>query len=375
MENGQLNHLIQNAETADPIQLDSLIEMYPAISMLKVLKLKSVFESTGEIDQKLWDQLLIEWPDKKSLLKLKSVGFDPNKVIGIHATASAPTTEPYKELENFHLTDTSGNLDQINHLGFIYEMPPDFDQHQNIQPSIPNNIHTIEGTPTVIIDEDKTPTEPDFKILADLTHVGFIYEFKEDPIVANDIVPVSNEIDQLVNIEKNEKSTFQETENSPLIESIDDQIKKTVEDDPSLSAYVNWLKVLNHKQHLNISDYEKKKKMKKKSKKEKPEKDNEDRKDRTKTAKKLLKKSKKMEKDLVKKQEKSKKKTKKKSELSTIIEGSLKKTPTVITETYADLLAKQGYIDQSIEMFEKLSLLIPEKSTYFAAKILKLKNN
>ena len=44
-----------------------------------------------------------------------------------------------------------------------------------------------------------------------------------------------------------------------------------------------------------------------------------------------------------------------------------------ISETLAVLMEKQGHIDKAIEMYEKLSLINPEKSAYFAALIEKLK--
>jgi hypothetical protein len=45
----------------------------------------------------------------------------------------------------------------------------------------------------------------------------------------------------------------------------------------------------------------------------------------------------------------------------------------VVSETLARLLAKQGYKDKAQAMYEKLRLLFPEKSDYFAAEIQKLK--
>ncbi|HEX5112576.1 MAG TPA: hypothetical protein VFV79_07005 [Saprospiraceae bacterium] len=41
----------------------------------------------------------------------------------------------------------------------------------------------------------------------------------------------------------------------------------------------------------------------------------------------------------------------------------------VISETYADLLAAQGYKDQAIAMYTQLKEKFPEKSSFFAAKI------
>ncbi len=47
----------------------------------------------------------------------------------------------------------------------------------------------------------------------------------------------------------------------------------------------------------------------------------------------------------------------------------------ILTETMADVLIKQGKKGKAIEMFEKLSLMNPSKSIYFAAKIESLKTN
>lgn len=41
----------------------------------------------------------------------------------------------------------------------------------------------------------------------------------------------------------------------------------------------------------------------------------------------------------------------------------------MVTETYADILARQGKISKAIEMYEKLSLKYPQKSAFFAKKI------
>lgn len=45
----------------------------------------------------------------------------------------------------------------------------------------------------------------------------------------------------------------------------------------------------------------------------------------------------------------------------------------IVTETMAEVLEKQGKIDKAIEVYKQLSILYPEKSVYFAAKIKQIK--
>ena len=70
-----------------------------------------------------------------------------------------------------------------------------------------------------------------------------------------------------------------------------------------------------------------------------------------------------------KKSVKKKKKRKKKSKLEKLIDHSIVEREGVISETYADLLATQGYTQKAIELYQRLMLKFPEKSGYFAAKI------
>lgn len=79
----------------------------------------------------------------------------------------------------------------------------------------------------------------------------------------------------------------------------------------------------------------------------------------------------------LKKQKKKARKKKKKADVDQHIidfaEQSLTDSQIIISETLAELLAEQGQTEMSINMYEKLKLVFPEKSTYFAAIIEKLK--
>lgn len=76
-----------------------------------------------------------------------------------------------------------------------------------------------------------------------------------------------------------------------------------------------------------------------------------------------------------KKKEKKKDKKKKKKKLEQLLAKSKDLVEQeIVTETLADIMAQQGYIDKAREMYKKLSLLFPEKSSYFAGKIKELKN-
>lgn len=70
---------------------------------------------------------------------------------------------------------------------------------------------------------------------------------------------------------------------------------------------------------------------------------------------------------------KSKKKKKKKSKVLKVAKDSIKKSDYIISEPLAAILASQGHTKKAKRMYEQLSLIFPEKSSYFAGQIEKLK--
>lgn len=75
-----------------------------------------------------------------------------------------------------------------------------------------------------------------------------------------------------------------------------------------------------------------------------------------------------------KKAGKKKKDKKKKDKVVRFAEKSLKERKDLASETLAELLVSQEQYDKAIEMYKRLILKFPEKSSYFADKIKNLKN-
>ncbi len=59
--------------------------------------------------------------------------------------------------------------------------------------------------------------------------------------------------------------------------------------------------------------------------------------------------------------------------IKAIVHKSVADNEGLASETLADLLARQGAFERAVKMYERLILIFPEKSTYFAAKIEQLK--
>ncbi len=82
----------------------------------------------------------------------------------------------------------------------------------------------------------------------------------------------------------------------------------------------------------------------------------------------------KKEKSIKTKKKKKEKKKKKKNGTKSFALKSIVENEEIASETLAEILVEQGSIRKAINMYERLSLIFPEKSTFFAKRIEKLKN-
>ena len=107
--------------------------------------------------------------------------------------------------------------------------------------------------------------------------------------------------------------------------------------------------------------------------KDKKSKKKKDKKGKKTSKKKILKKLEKKLKKQKKKDKKDKKKSKKINKLQRKIDASLERRAEAVSPTLAAFMKKQGYYKESIKIYKQLKLIYPEKSSYFASEIKKLK--
>lgn len=151
------------------------------------------------------------------------------------------------------------------------------------------------------------------------------------------------DIQQVQEEHSERKSVIQDIEEIQIVDEIIEMDKKAstldVEEDVNLSPFANWLSTLKPLAS-EVSDQA------------------------------IVKESSKG-----KKKKKSKKKDKKNGKLEAKIKSSVIKQDEIVSEPLAIILAQQGHTDKAVKMYKKLSLIFPEKSSFFAAQIEKIINS
>ncbi len=178
-----------------------------------------------------------------------------------------------------------------------------------------------------------------------------------------------------ISIEPNSDNPKQKPTKKTTATTLQQAPQEEEKQDIKVSDFTAWLNTstisLTSKE-LPMATKKKSKKAKSKSESKKSESKKKKEKDKSATKSKEKKKSPKQQ-----SKGKDKKKTKKskaKSDLKHKIASSVKKKDEIATETLAELYVEQGYYKKAINTYKQLSLINPEKSSFFAPLIKDLKN-
>lgn len=379
-----LINMLNQDQTTDPGHEDAIdewLDKYPASPAIKLLVAKQQLRQTGQIDSQLWQQLLLEWqpvsqlliwennggsfidhdetPDKVDLL-VQQVSFDQaedleeaqieDKYIPVFAgfiwsnQKISPTLEP--DFEDRFTTDKDPDTEISIEQPLPWELP-----------DLPFFVWENQNIISTMVEKKKLPAT--FRVGDYIDHISFIFDMSSAKIKTTYKKNKSKQ-----KSEGNTKVDAEDHSATKTIETMEQKVSPkesnvTPDTDAHASDFIKWLKKLpgaaEHQDSIIDMQMERKKdKKKKKSKKE------------NKIRLKGLKK---------KDKEKKKKKKGKKNELEKIIQSSVEKKDDLVSETLAMILAKQEHFSKAIEMYEKLILINPEKSSYFAARIRELKKN
>lgn len=391
-----------------------LVFQYPPVAAYKLVLAKWQFLHQGAVEEGLWQQLLLQWPNPAQLFEWRNKSFDfrnsvDNKTFENQETGQAIADKiPSVSQPVLTVWDWVQFLDKMQApVSFVWELPketevaviedlPVFEyllttESENEKASHIETVpasedqSVIDGlkTQNITIDwgsyisnhlehmfsvgiaesfnqiDEKNISEDSFIIRASLQSDEKVQIVAEELPVESELQVnmKSNDPPKEINFSMHHKDMYPaQTEGRYSTESFHP------------SAFVQWLQ---SKKRLEVpGDMQ----VLEANMKEEVEK-NDDEKDfiNSKTEKEKYK-EKNKEKSKSKKKVKKKKKLKKKDKLVEEIYSSLEFRDDVASETYAALLAKQGHFELSERIYERLRLIYPEKSSYFAGLIKKLKS-
>jgi hypothetical protein len=378
----RIEHLLQNpkdlaSENLSDLQL--LSQEYPASIFPWMLIAGKNVQSGQEIPEDVWQRLLLMSPDKHAMFIWRKNGCTFEKELSIVNTEPSqenaieiieqPKDSVNISLESVHELslkdrvekeqDTDSFIPEI--IGFSWDDFPDIISYlpkiqENIQPQTKENEK---------VSEIPIPSDLSFDLAGFVDHIGFEAEDISDVDLTGMISEITPTLatNHFKKMPTDTDNMIKETE----IREVGgvNYEKNTVSKPDKETSFTDWLKQVSQKattaQEWNASEdagkHKKSSKKKFKAKKKGHVKEQKDiRKDRSASL------------------EKAKKKKKKKSQLKEIIENSIQFEGGLVSETFAGLLAQQGHNERAIEMYEKLILIKPEKSSYFASRIKELKN-
>ena len=216
--------------------------------------------------------------------------------------------------------------------------------------------------------QEQIETEVNPAYLWDVHDDSILATPTESPFEAESAEDLTSRLEKEVNSDQKKRDFDQLT--------LDGDDLKPIEEDEIDSPFISWLQTLGSTPSVGYHDLEKETQEKKKKKKKKKKKSQQKRK---KKKKKKVREESEVTSDLVerykekrKKEKKAKKKKKKKRSWK---KDSLMPDEALVSEALAELLAKQGHTKRAVQMYEKLRLIIPEKSVFFAQKIAALQTN
>ena len=378
MDQDLLKEVLNDHSKIDQIslfELDQWIDLYPFAQSLHFLKAKKLQQDKKVIDLQPFHRLACYTTDHSNLYDLM-----------IEQDYDILPSDARKQELNEKLTElindakTSEKIQVINQ-----ETTVETDIETNIKSTIKQNIAKSQE-----IEEELDDSEEEIQITEREQMEPNESKIEIAPIEYDELIPEeSPELDQsLLDIspkkkkkkkkkkaktrkkdkKKNHKKASAQKERQTISKETDISSTRKIQTNSEQNQYdpfTEWLLSLkptsteNTKHTSMAKDKNSKKKKDKKGKKS--------------SKKKILKKLEKKLKKQKKKDKKDKKKSKKINKLQRKIDASLERRAEAVSPTLAAFMKKQGYYKESIKIYKQLKLIYPEKSSYFASEIKKLK--